>query len=162
MEEINKNEFDEDIDAVDIDEAEFDTEQYLNELKDRINIDADKTVYESGDKKHWGAVAFDATKFRAKVGVMTRIAQNTCTMINMYLMCYNAGDPITSKEYIEMTKNNVAWFFAYYSQFKDVKDTSLLFFNMALGKKKAVAKHYANLALRDSVKFLKHLEKNAK
>ena len=160
MEEINKNGFDEDIDMDT--ESEFDAEQYLSELKSRINIDTDKAYYKPTDKKHWGSVAYDAAKFRARVGVMTRIAQNTGTMINMYLMCYNAGDPITSKEYIEITKNNIAWFFAYYSQFKDVERESATFFNMAIGDKEVTAKHYANLALRDSVKFLKHLEKNAK
>ena len=158
MEKINKNWFGEDIDMET--EPEFDAEQYLSELKSRINIDKDQAYYKPTDKKHWGSVAYDAAQFRARVGFMTRIAQNTCTMINMYLLCYNAGDPITSKEYIEMTKNNVAWFFAYYSQFKDVEREAPTFFDIAVGDKEVTAKHYANLALRDSVKFLKHLEEH--
>jgi len=166
MEEINKNEFDEDIDVVDIDmdtEAEFDVAQCVNELKNYVTVDDEKTVYKSPVKKHWDSVAFNAIRFNTRVGVMIKIAENTHLMINTYFLCEEAGDPITSNEYISIVKNNIKWFFEYYAQFEDVKNSSTMFYNMAVdSNKRAKANHFTRSALEDSLKFLKHLEKNTK
>lgn len=163
--EINKKDIHEDIDIVidEDDEAEFDAEQCVNELKKCVTIDEDEAKYKSPSKKHWDYAAFDATKFKAKVGVMTRIAQNTHLMINTYFLCEEAGDPITSSEYVKIVKDNIKWLVEYYAQFEDVKNTSIMFYNMALEDgKRIMAKHFTRIALEDSLKFLKHLEKNAK
>lgn len=89
---------------------------------------------------------------------MTRIAQNTCTMIHMYFLCAEANDPITSKEYIKRVKDNIEWFLEYYTEFESIEKHYPMFFGLALGDKKIQAKHFANLALKDSLDFMEHIK----
>ena len=155
MEGINKKEFD-DIVAIDTD---VDAEQYFNKLKKCVTINEPKLAFDPSVKKYWSAAAYDATKFKARAGLMTKIAQNTCNMIRMYVLCAEANDPITSKEYIKLVKDNIEWFLEYYTEFESIEKHYPMFFDLALGDKKIQAKHFANLALKDSLDFMENREK---
>ena len=154
MEEIKKNDNDGNV-AVDTD---ADAEQCFNKLKKCVTINEPRLAFDPSVKKYWSAAAYDATKFKARAGLMTRIAQNTCNMIHMYVLCAEANDPITSKEYIKLVKDNIEWFLEYYTEFESIKKKYPMFFDLALGDKKIQAIHYANRALKDSLDFMKHLE----
>ena len=154
MEEIKKNDNDGNV-AVDTDS---DAEQCFNKLKKCVTINEPKLTFDPSVKKYWSAAAYDATKFNARAGLMTRIAQNTCNMIHMYFMCAEANDPITSKEYIRLVKDNIEWFLEYYTEFESIEKHYPMFFDLALGDKKIQAKHFANLALKDSLVFMEHIE----
>lgn len=154
MEEINKKEINDNV-AVGTD---ADAEQCFNKLKKCVTIDEPKLTFDPSAKKHWNNTAYDAMKFNARAGLMTKIAQNTCTMIHMYLMCAEANDPITSKEYIRLVKDNIEWFLEYYTEFESIEKHYPMFFGLALGDKKIRAKHYANLALKDSLDFMEHIK----
>ena len=154
MEEIKKNDNDGNV-AVDTD---ADAEQCFNKLKKCVTINEPKLAFDPSVKKYWSAAAYDATKFNARAGLMTRIAQNTCNMIHMYFMCAEANDPITSKEYIRLVKDNIEWFLEYYTEFESIEKHYPMFFDLALGDKKIQAKQYANRALKDSLVFMEHIE----
>ena len=154
MEEIKKNDNDGNV-AVDTD---ADAEQCFNKLKKCVTINEPKLAFDPSVKKYWSAAAYDATKFNARAGLMTRIAQNTCNMIHMYFMCAEANDPITSKEYIKRVKDNIEWFLEYYTEFESIEKHYPMFFDLALGDKKIQAKQYANRALKDSLVFMEHIE----
>lgn len=155
MEEIKKNDNDGNV-AVDTDS---DAEQCFNKLKKCVTINEPKLAFDPSVKKYWSAAAYDATKFNARAGLMTRIAQNTCNMIHMYFMCAEANDPITSKEYIRLVKDNIEWFLEYYTEFESIEKHYPMFFDLALGDKKIQAKQYANRALKDSLDFMENREK---
>ena len=154
MEEIKKNDNDGNV-AVDTD---ADAEQCFNKLKKCVTINEPKLTFDPSVKKYWSAAAYDATKFNARAGLMTRIAQKTCTMIHMYFLCAEANDPITSKEYIKLVKDNIEWFLEYYTEFESIEKHYPMFFDLALGDKKIQAKHFANLALKDSLDFMEHIK----
>ena len=154
MEEIKKNDNDGNV-AVDTDS---DAEQCFNKLKKCVTINEPKLAFDPSVKKYWSAAAYDATKFNARAGLMTRIAQNTCNMIHMYFMCAEANDPITSKEYIRLVKDNIEWFLEYYTEFESIEKHYPMFFDLALGDKKIQAKQYANRALKDSLDFMEHIK----
>lgn len=156
MEEINKKEIDNNV-AVDTD---TDAEQCFNKLKKCVTINEPKLAFDPSVKKYWSAAAYDAAKFKARAGLMTKIAQNTCNMIHMYVLCAEANDPITSKEYIKLVKDNIEWFLEYYTEFESIKKKYPMFFDLALGDKKIQAKHFANLALKDSLDFMECMEKD--
>ena len=156
MEEIKKNDNDGNV-AVDTD---ADAEQCFNKLKKCVTINEPKLTFDPSVKKYWSAAAYDATKFNARAGLMTRIAQNTCNMIHMYFMCAEANDPITSKEYIRLVKDNIEWFLEYYTEFESIEKHYPMFFDLALGDKKIQAKHFANRALKDSLIFMECMEKD--
>ena len=154
MEEIKKNNNDGNV-AVDTD---VDAEKCFNKLKKCVTINEPKLAFDPSVKKYWSAAAYDATKFNARAGLMTRIAQNTCNMIHMYFMCAEANDPITSKEYIRLVKDNIEWFLEYYTEFESIEKHYPMFFDLALGDKKIQAKQYANRALKDSLVFMEHIK----
>lgn len=154
MEEINKKEINDNV-AVD---TNMEAEQCFNKLKKCVTINEPKLTFDPSVKKYWSAAAYDATKFNARAGLMTRIAQNTCNMIHMYFMCAEANDPITSKEYIRLVKDNIEWFLEYYTEFESIEKHYPMFFDLALGDKKIQAKQYANRALKDSLVFMEHIK----
>ena len=156
MEEIKKNDNDGNV-AVDTD---ADAEQCFNKLKKCVTINEPKLTFDPSVKKYWSAAAYDAAKFNARTDLMTRVAQNTCNMIHMYFMCAEANDPITSKEYIRLVKDNIEWFLEYYTEFESIEKHYPMFFDLALGDKKIQAKHFANLALKDSLIFMECMEKD--
>ena len=156
MEEINKKEINDTVTA----DTDVDAEQCFNKLKKYVTINEPKRTFDPSVKKYWTAVAYDATKFNARVGLMTKVAQNTCTMIHMYVLCAEANDPITSKEYIKLVKDNIKWFLEYYTEFESIEKHYPMFFNLALGDKKIQTKHFANLALKDSLDFMECMEKD--
>lgn len=154
MEEINKKEINDNV-TVDIIK---DAEQCFSELKKRVTISEPTLAFKPSVKKYWSAAAYDAAKFNARTDLMTRVAQNTCNMIHMYFMCAEANDPITSKEYIRLVKDNIEWFLEYYTEFESIEKHYPMFFDLALGDKKIQAKQYANRALKDSLVFMEHIE----
>lgn len=154
MEEIKKNDNDGNV-AVGTD---ADAEQCFNKLKKCVTINEHKLAFDPSVKKYWSAAAYDATKFNARTDLMTRVAQNTRNMIHMYFMCAEANDPITSKEYIRLVKDNIEWFLEYYTEFESIEKHYPMFFDLALGDKKIQAKQYANRALKDSLVFMEHIE----
>ena len=154
MEEIKKNDNDGNV-AVDTDS---DAEQCFNKLKKCVTINEPKLTFDPSVKKYWSAAAYDATKFNARARLMIKIAQNTCNMIHMYLLCAEANDPITSKEYIKRVKDNIEWFLEYYTEFESIEKHYPMFFDLALGDKKIQAKQYANRALKDSLVFMEHIK----
>nr|DAR24365.1 MAG TPA: hypothetical protein [Caudoviricetes sp.] len=156
MEEINKKEIDDNV-AVDTD---VDAEQCFNKLKKRVTISESKPTFDPSAKKNWSITAYDAMKFNARAGLMIKIAQNTCNMIHMYILCAEANDPITSKEYIKLVKDNIEWFLEYYTEFENIEKHYPMFFDLAIGDKKIQAKHYANRALKDSLDFMECMEKD--
>lgn len=154
MEEINKKEIDDNV-AVG---ADANAEQRFNKLKKCVTINRPTLAFNPSAKKHWTDAAYDAAKFDARTDLMTKIAQNTCSMISMYVLCAEANDPITSKAYIRLVKDNIKWFLEYYTDFESVEKKYPAFFDLALGDKKTQAIHYANCALNDSLDFMKRLE----
>ena len=154
MEEINKKEIN-DNDAADIIK---DAEQCFSELKKHVTISEPALAFKPSAKKHWTDAAYDAAKFNARTDLMTRVAQNTCNMIQMYFMCAEADDPITSKEYVRLVKDNIEWFLKYYIEFESIEKKYPAFFDLALGDMKNRATQYANRALKDSLIFMEHIE----
>ena len=156
MEETNKKEIDNNGEVV----ADANAEQCFNKLKKCVTINRPTLAFNPSAKKHWTDAAYDATKFAARTDLMTRIAQNTCNMISMYVLCAEANDPITSKEYIRLVKDNIKWFLEYYTDFESIEKKYPAFFDLALGDKKDQAIHYANRALKDSLEFMECMEKD--
>lgn len=154
MEEIKKKEIDDNV-AVDTDAG---AEQRFNKLKKCVTIDEPTLAFKPSAKKHWTDAAYDAAKFKARTDLMTRIAQNTCNMIRMYFMCAEANDPIISKKYIKIVKDNIEFFLKYYTDFESVKKKYPAFFDLALGDTKNRAIRYADHALKDALDFMEYIK----
>ena len=131
----------------------------IEELKKYIDIDENANPYGFTADMYHDAVLNDEVKASVGANHLNKYAIEVMNLIYAYHACKAAGDPITSKAYIERIKDRIKTMIEYYGIFKADMARSLSLFNSALkGKSVFTLDRQCKTSIAVAVDFLKRIE----
>ena len=131
----------------------------IEELKKYIDIDENANPYGFTADMYHDAVLNDEVKASVGANHLNKYAVEVMNLILAYHICEVAGDPITSKTYINRIKERIKKMVEHYVIFKTDMSKSLSLFGSALkGKSVFTLDRQCKTSIGVAVDFLKNIE----